>query len=125
MTTEEHKEQRPTPAPGLAAAQAARLVCTSAPDEATAHRLARDLVQARLAACVQCVPGATSIYRWENAVEEAREVLLSIKTRQEQLEAIAAYLAREHPYDLPELVVLTPESLGAEYLAWLLAETET
>ncbi len=126
MTAEEHRDRRRAAASGggQAAALEPRLVQTSAPDESTARALARGLVEARLAACVQCLPEATSYYRWEGRLEEAREVLLNIKTRREHVEAIAAHLDREHPYDLPELVVLEPESLGPEYLAWLLAETE-
>lgn len=101
-----------------------RLVLTTTPNETAARALASGLVEARLAACVQCIPGVNSIYRWEGVVEQAQEVLLMIKTRRGHLEAIEAFLDREHPYEVPEFAVLEPESLGEAYRAWLLAETE-
>ena len=102
----------------------ARLVLTTVPDGAVARDLARSLIEGRLAACVQCIPGVTSVYRWEGEMEEAQEVLLIIKTRRAHLKAVEAHLDREHPYDVPEFVVLGPESMGEAYLAWLMAETE-
>lgn len=101
----------------------ARVVLSTAPDETRARALARELVDRGLAACVNILPGATSIYRWQGAVEEAREVLLVIKTvaaRQAELERVWLEL---HPYDVPEFVVLAPQSVEPRYLAWLRQET--
>lgn len=97
-------------------------LCT-APDADVGARLARGLVEARLAACVNVIPGLRSIYRWKDAVQDDPEVQLLIKTRRDRIEAIAAFLKSNHPYEVPELIAL-PIVAGAEpYLAWLGAET--
>ena len=100
----------------------ARIALSTAPDAETAARIARALVQERLAACVNLVPGVRSIYRWQGAVEDAAEVLLVMKTRAERIDALAARLRTLHPYDLPELVVLPVSGGLAGYLDWVLAE---
>lgn len=100
-----------------------RVVLSTAPDLAVAERLARGLVEARLVACVNLVPGVTSIYRWKDAVHADAEVLLVAKTVAENVPAIEAFLAREHPYECPESVALEVVSVGGAYLAWLQANT--
>jgi periplasmic divalent cation tolerance protein len=100
-----------------------RVVLMTAPDAAVAERLARGLVEARLAACVNLVPGVTSIYRWQDAVHADAEVLLVAKTVVENVPALEAFLAREHPYECPEVVALDVASVGAAYLAWLQGNT--
>jgi len=84
-----------------------------------AERIARTLVERRLAACVNVVPGLVSIYRWKGAVERDEERLLIIKTRAERLEGLRAALLELHPYELPELVALPIEGGHPPYLAWL------
>ena len=84
-----------------------------------AERIARALVERRLAACVNVVPGVVSIYRWKGAVEKDEERLLVIKTRAERLEALREALVELHPYEVPELVALPVEAGHAPYLAWL------
>ena len=103
--------------------RAARIAFVTAPDQDVARRLAQRLVEERLAACVNLLPGLVSVYRWQGAVEEDSEVLLVVKTRAGKLAAIEALLEREHPYDCPECVALEPAHVEARYLAWLLAET--
>lgn len=95
----------------------------SCPDAQTATRIARALVDERLAACVQVLPGMVSTYRWQGAVQVADEVLLLIKTSRACLQALEARLPALHPYDLPELIVL--EAVGGldRYLHWVEAET--
>jgi periplasmic divalent cation tolerance protein len=100
-----------------------RLALSTAPDAATAERIAAELVSRRLAACVNLVPGLTSVYRWKGAVERAAEVLMVIKTRSGCVRELEAALAELHPYEVPELVVLAPEHVEAKYLAWMAAET--
>jgi periplasmic divalent cation tolerance protein len=100
-----------------------RVVLVTAPDPESATRLARGLVEARLAACVNVLPGVTSVYRWEGAVHEDGEVLLVVKTRAAHLPALEAHLAAHHPYDVPECVALAPDRVEARYLAWLQGET--
>jgi len=84
-----------------------------------AERIARALVERRLAACVNVVPGLVSLYRWKGQVQRDEEQLLVIKTRSERLEALRAALVSLHPYDLPELVALPVVGGHAPYLAWL------
>lgn len=87
-----------------------------------ADAFARGLVERGLAACVNLVP-VTSVYRWKGAVEEDPEVLLVAKTRAGRVPGIERVLADEHPYDVPECVVLAPDHVEAGYLEWLLLET--
>ena len=98
-----------------------RVVLVTAPDEVVAERLARSLVTARLAACVNRVPGVVSTYRWEGVVEEGAEVLLIIKTTAQELSALEAAVSAEHPYETPEFVALDPAHVSAPYLDWLRA----
>ncbi len=95
------------------------VVLSTVPDRETGTRIAHALVEARLAACVNVVPGLTSIYRWEGAVHEDAELLLVIKTRRALFDALARALAAAHPYEVPEIVALPVEAGGAKYLAWL------
>ncbi|UNK43006.1 divalent-cation tolerance protein CutA [Luteimonas sp. S4-F44] len=100
------------------------LTClNSSPDAATAQRIARALVDAHLAACVNLVPGVTSIYRWQGQVQTDTEVLLVIKTTNDRLEALSERLRALHPYDVPELVALPVVGGLADYLHWVDAET--
>lgn len=101
----------------------ARVVLITAPDEAIARELARALVEERLAACVNLVPGITSLYRWDGALCEDAEWLLLVKTRARHLADLATRVRALHPYDVPELVALEPAAVEASYLAWLEAAT--
>jgi periplasmic divalent cation tolerance protein len=83
------------------------------------ERLARALVERRLAACVNVIPRVTSVYRWKGEVCRDQEWLLLIKTRGEKLDALREALVALHPYELPELVALPVETGHAPYLAWL------
>ncbi|HVS14968.1 MAG TPA: divalent-cation tolerance protein CutA [Thermoanaerobaculia bacterium] len=84
-----------------------------------ATRLARALVEERLAACVNVVAGVRSVYRWQGAVQEDPEALLVIKTTAERYEALAERLRALHPYDTPELLRLDVAGGDARYLEWL------
>jgi periplasmic divalent cation tolerance protein len=84
-----------------------------------AERLARALVEKRLAACVNIIPGLVSIYRWRGAVERAEERLLVIKTRADRLSALREALVSLHPYEVPELLTLPVEDGHPPYLSWL------
>lgn len=99
------------------------VVLVTVPDLAVGRELARALVGERLVACVNLVPGLTSVYRWEGAIEEASEVLLVMKTVRRRVAELERRVAELHPYDVPEFVVLAPEHTGARYLDWLIAET--
>jgi periplasmic divalent cation tolerance protein len=99
-----------------------RLVLVTAP-ESHAHGLARALVEARLAACVNLLPPMDSVFRWENRIEEAREHLLVIKTTRTRLHELRSRVQELHPYDVPEFVELPVAGGIAAYLDWVAAET--
>ncbi len=84
------------------------LVLVTVPDAETGKRIVRALVEKRLAACGNLVPGLTSIYRWEGQVEEASECLLLVKSSREKWEPLQAEVAALHPYDCPEIVAVSP-----------------
>jgi periplasmic divalent cation tolerance protein len=88
-----------------------------------ARALARAAVEAHLAACVNILDGALSVYRWNGAIEEAREVLLVVKTSAERLPELEQLWRERHGYDTPEWVVLRPADVGERYLDWLLGQT--
>ncbi len=96
--------------------------CTT-PDEQTAERLARGLVEAGLAACVKLLPGVRSFYRWEGKLEVGTEVQLLIKTRRSRYPAIDAWIHEHHPYDVPELIGLPGSHAAAPYARWVLEQT--
>jgi len=84
-----------------------------------ADRLAKALVERRLAACVNVVPGVVSHYRFEGEQHRDAELLLVIKTRTEKLDALRAALVELHPYEVPELVALEISAGHDAYLEWL------
>lgn len=98
----------------------ARVVLTTAPDLDTARRLGRAMVERRLAACVQMLPGALSLYSWEGQLQEESEVLLIAKTSADRVPAVEAYLAEAHPYDTPECLALASDRIAPRYGEWLL-----
>jgi len=95
------------------------IALTTAGSVDEAQRLARMLVERRLAACVNILPGVRSIYRWQGAMEEAEEAMLVIKTSRARADAVQTALREAHSYDLPEFLLLPIAGGGAEYLAWL------
>ena len=103
---------------GRAAAKDVRIVLSTAPVRAAAA-LATHLVESGLAACVTVVKGGESVYRWRGKVERARESLLLVKTTRRDLEALLAALAKRHPYEVPEGLVLEPTDGLRAYLKWI------
>lgn len=93
------------------------------PDAGTATRLAHVLVAERLAACVQVVPGVSSVYRWEGAVEVAEEHLLLVKSTADRFEAIRERIRAEHPYDVPEVLAIPVVDIDEGYAAWVREST--
>ncbi len=98
---------------------AACIALITAPSLEEARRLAQTLVEEGLAACVNLLPEIISIYRWEGAVHEDREVLLVAKTTQAGVEALTARVLALHSYDVPEVIVLPIVAGSAAYLSWL------
>ncbi len=101
----------------------ALVVLTNLPDRDAALRLARTLVERRLAACVNVLGGCTSIYRWKGEIETADEVPVFIKTRQALYGEVEAAIRSVHPYELPEIIAVSVVRGLAGYLAWVGSET--
>jgi periplasmic divalent cation tolerance protein len=100
----------------------ALLCLTTLPDADAAARVARTLVEERLAACVTMLGPARSIYRWQGAVEDAQEVVCLIKTRADGFARLAERLRAIHPYEVPELLAFEPSAGLPAYLGWVAAE---
>ncbi|HEY8427476.1 MAG TPA: divalent-cation tolerance protein CutA [Sandaracinaceae bacterium] len=99
------------------------LVLCTAPDAEVGAKLARGLVEARLAACVNVVPGLRSFYVWKGEVHDEPEVQLLVKTRRSRFDALSAWIAEHHPYEVPEIVALPIEAGAKSYLDWLEEQT--
>lgn len=97
------------------------LALTTVSGAEEADRLARLLVEQRLAACVNILPGVQSIYRWQGAIEAAAELLLIIKTSADLIPALQATLSAHHSYEVPEFVVLPIQAGSEPYLQWLMS----
>lgn len=98
------------------------ILCT-VPDEGAAERLAKGLIEERLAACVSAIPGVKSFYRWQGNVETGTEIQLVIKTRAERFDELAAWISANHPYEVPEIVAIPADRVSEAYLAWAVTET--
>jgi periplasmic divalent cation tolerance protein len=94
------------------------VLCTCANAE-EAERLARSLVEARLAACVNVIPQVRSYYRWKGAMESSEEYLLAIKSSRPLFDALGAHIAKMHSYEIPEILALPVVAGSDDYLSWL------
>ena len=99
------------------------LVLTNLPDRDTALRIARTLVEERLAACINLLAPCRSIYRWQGAIEDTEEWPLLIKTATSRFDELAQRLRALHPYDVPEIIALSPAAAAVAYQAWVQIET--
>jgi len=98
-------------------------VLVTAPNVEVATDLARALVDERLAACVNLIPGIRSFFRWEGQVQNEDEVLLVIKTGSDRCDALARRVQELHPYDVPEVLALPAVGGSTAYLDWVQAES--
>jgi periplasmic divalent cation tolerance protein len=96
-----------------------QLILTTVPDAEVAERIARSLVEARLAACVNVLPPVRSIYRWRGQIETAEERLLLIKARTEDYAAVERHIRGLHPYEVPEVIALSITQGLPAYLTWI------
>lgn len=107
----------------MAEASQFRVLFVTVPDAKLADVIARGLVERKLAACVNIIPGATSVYRWEGRIQKDSEVLLLIKTRAGALDELTQFIKEKHTAKVPEIISL-PITEGSEsYLEWLGANT--
>ncbi len=95
------------------------IVLTNMPDRAAAVKLARELVERRLAACVNVLAECTSVYRWKGGIENAQEVPVLIKTRAALYAEVEAAIGELHPYELPEIIAVPIVRALPEYLEWV------
>jgi len=101
------------------------VVLSSCSSEEEGRRIARKLVEERLAGCVSVLTGARSFYRWKGEIEEADECLLVIKSSREAFDRLRAELEKAHTYEVPEVVALPVVAGAPNYLNWLDAELDT
>lgn len=99
------------------------LILTNLPDAASAENLARALIDAKAAACVNILSPCRSVYRWNGQVETAAEIPMLIKTTAVNFARVEALVGVHHPYEVPELVAVPITKGLPAYLAWLASET--
>ncbi len=99
------------------------LVYTTWPSLVEAERAGRSIVERRLAACVNILPGMISHYQWQGKVERAEETVMIVKTRASLAEKVSAAVKEMHSYTVPAVMVLAVESLDAAYHKWIAEET--
>jgi len=107
----------------MAASSEVLLVLTNLPDRESAEKLASMLVERRVAACVNILGEAKSVYRWKGAVETAAEVPVLIKTPADRYGDLEAAIRAQHPYELPEIIAVPVTRGLPPYLDWVRAET--
>jgi periplasmic divalent cation tolerance protein len=100
------------------------LILCTVPDRGSGEAIARALVEERLAACVNLVPGLSSTYRWQGKVEQAEEFQLIIKTSGARFEAVRDRIKSLHSYDLPEIIAVPISKGETAYLNWLTESTQ-
>lgn len=99
------------------------IVLTTLPVEGDAERFASQLVEEKLAACINVLPPMRSVYRWKGAIERSDERQVVIKTVSSRLTELEARIRTLHPYDVPEFVVIPITQGSATYLSWLVDAT--
>jgi periplasmic divalent cation tolerance protein len=99
------------------------VIYTTFPSESDARKIGQELVEEKLAACVNVFPGMVAIYRWQNGVETANEAAMLVKTRKDLSKQVLEALTAKHPYSVPALVVFEPQHVAPPYLNWLLQQT--
>lgn len=110
--------------PGSPAPEPSILILTTLPERGVAEALARQLLNTRVAACIQIGATAQSLYHWRGQIETAAEIPMSIKTRAGLYARVEQAIRRHHPYELPEIVAV-PITCGLPaYLDWIAAETD-
>jgi periplasmic divalent cation tolerance protein len=102
----------------------ALLVYTTYPSIVEAERAGRSIVEQRLAACVNILPGMVSHYWWQGAIERGEEAVMILKTRTSLAERVCAAVKASHSYVTPAIMVLPVEHVDPAYLDWLMAETQ-
>jgi periplasmic divalent cation tolerance protein len=100
------------------------MLYTTYPSVVEAEKAGRALVEDRLAACVNILPGMVSHYRWQETVERGEEAVMLVKTRGSLVEPVRAAIRASHPYDTPAILVLPIEKVDESYFAWIMGSTK-
>ena len=95
------------------------IVFTTTPYLVEAEKLARKIVEAKLAACVQILPEMSSFYFWKDEIQKDSEYLLLIKTIEENFDELEVFIKENHSYDVPEIVAVSAEKVSGDYLDWM------
>jgi periplasmic divalent cation tolerance protein len=96
-----------------------RVCLVSVPSQEVGLTLARAVLEARLAACVNVIPGCRSLFWWEGAIQDDTELLLIVKTSEPKLAELTRFVVARHPYDCPEVLALPVTGGSAAYLDWM------
>lgn len=96
-----------------------QIIFCTCPDQKSAEEIAGHLITLKLAACVNIVPGISSVYEWQGKIETSQEYLLLIKSHTDKYEAIEDSIKSRHPYELPEIIAVSIERGLPEYLQWI------
>ncbi len=99
-------------------------ITTTLENEPDAQRLARALVEQRLAACVQITGPIQSVYRWQHAIQQSAEFRCTLKTRSDLKSAVVQWIETHHPYDVPEVLVVDIQDCSEGYAQWLRSELD-
>ena len=99
------------------------VIYTTFPSENDARKIGRELVEEKLAACVNIFPGMVAIYRWQGSIETGNETAMLVKTGKHLAKQALEALSARHPYSVPALIVFEPEHVAAPYLEWLRNQT--
>lgn len=99
------------------------MIYATFPSRVEADRIGRAVVDKRLAACVNILPGMTSIYRWQGKIETGDEVVMILKTKTSRADPLVAEIKRLHPYDVPAITVIPLSGGNSDFLAWIANET--
>jgi len=100
-----------------------QILC-NCPNQSTANNIANELIELKLAACVNILPAVTSVYRWQGKLEQETEVQLQIKTTMELYQSVEEQLLMLHPYDVPEVIALPIINAHQPYLDWIKQNTK-
>jgi periplasmic divalent cation tolerance protein len=95
------------------------IVYVTCPDFALAQRIGRSVVEERIAACANILPGMNTVYRWEGKIEIGQETVLFVKTTAEQFERVAAHIRAAHPYQCPCIIALPVSHGTPDYISWI------
>ncbi|XP_076382047.1 protein CutA homolog [Megalopta genalis] len=95
------------------------VVYVTVPTQEVAKKLSHGLVQNKLAACVNIIPGIISVYEWKNEINEDNELLMMIKTRTDTVDALTKYIKANHPYEVCEVISLPIQNGNKDYLQWV------